>query len=274
VIRAEPSPRGYTGVGEIRSLWTHRRALRSLALHDLNRTYSGSAIGILWAFIAPLIPMVTISAIFAFGLKLPLGGAPYIYGFAAGYVPWVLLSASISSAAGSIIDHRYLVKRIAFPVEIIPADAVFVHSLPHLLLLALTSSVCMIAGYGGLPDLFTVVYFYVCVVVFTLGAGLLLSSLAVVARDLQHMLPSILQVWFWLTPIAWASTALPAPAATLLALNPAGYIVAGYRYALMPKVFAAPSAVESADFWVISLGLLVIGSTCFRRLRGYFWDCL
>jgi teichoic acid transport system permease protein len=275
VVRAETSVHRYgTGVGEIVSLWTNRRVLRALALHDLRKMNAGTAGGVLWTFITPLVPMLIFSAIFAFGLKLPLGDAPYFFGFAAAYVPWVLLSASIAGATGSIVEHRYLVKRILFPVEIIPADAVLVNSLPHAFLLALASAACLIGGYGRFPDLLLVVYFYVCAVLFTISAGLLVSSINVVARDFQQMLPSILQVWFWLTPIAWAGTDLPRPIWTLLALNPASYIVSGYRYALMPKVFAAPTAFESAAFWMISLGMLLLGSTCFRRLRGYFWDCL
>jgi hypothetical protein len=90
----------------------------------------------------------------------------------------------------------------------------------------------------------------------------------------RQMLPSILQVWFWLTPIAWTGTQLPSSIRTLLALNPAGYVVSGYRHALMPKIFPAPTALESAAFWITCLGILMIGATCFRRLRGHFWDCL
>jgi teichoic acid transport system permease protein len=245
-----------------------------LALHDLRRAYAGTAAGVLWTFISPIIPMVIFSTIFAVGLKLPLGGAPYIFGFAAAYVPWALLSASVSGATGSIVEHRYLVKRVLFPVEIIPADAVLVHSLPHVFLLTLVTAACLIGGYGGFPDVLLVVYFYACAVVFAIAAGLLVSSITVVARDFQQMLPSMLQVWFWLTPIAWASSALPPPGQTLLALNPASYIVSGYRHALMPKAFAAPTAFESAAFWMMTLGLLTIATTVFRRLRRYFWDCL
>ena len=275
VIGGENSLSGRaTGIGEIVSLWTNRRPLSSLARHDLRRTYAGTAGGILWTFLTPLVPILIFSAVFSFGLRLPLGGAPYIFGFAAAYVPWVLLSASISGASGSIVAHRYLVKRILFPVEIIPADAVLVHTLPHAFLLTLVGVACLVGGYLRFPDLLLVLYFYGCTVLLTISAGLLVSSIAVVARDFQQMLPSILQVWFWLTPIAWTATQLPRPARTLLAFNPAGYIVSGYRHALMPKIFAAPTALESAVFWIICLGMLMIGAACFRCLRDYFWECL
>jgi ABC-type polysaccharide/polyol phosphate export permease len=262
------------GLSEIASLWTNRRALKSLARHDFRRTYAGTAGGILWTFLGPLIPILIFSAVFAFALKIPLGGAPYVFGFTAAYIPWVLLSSSISGATGSIVEHRYLVKRIFFPVEIIPADAVLLHSLPHVFLLTLASVACLFGGYGRFPDLLLVVYFYLCAVFFTISAGFLVSSITVVARDFQQMLPSILQVWFWLTPIAWSGDQFRPGLRALLALNPASYIVSGYRHALMPKIFAGPTGFESAAFWIISFAMLAIGSTCFRRLRVYFWDCL
>ena len=265
--------RNGVGVGEVVSMWANRRTLFSLTVHDLRRAYAGTQGGALWTLLTPLIPLLIFSAIFAYALKLHLGGAPYNYGFAAAYVPWQLLSASISGATVSIVEHRYLVKRVLFPVEIIPADAVLVHTVPHACLLALALSACLLGGYGG-PAVLLVPYFYLCAVVFSVGVGLLLSSLAVVVRDFQQMLPSILHVWFWLTPVAWAEAQISPRGRMLLALNPASYIVSGYRHALMPNVFAAPTAFAAATFWVICLGLLVIGSIFFRRLRADFWDCL
>jgi ABC-type polysaccharide/polyol phosphate export permease len=248
--------------------------LTALARYDLQKMHAGTTGGIVWTFITPLIPLVVVSAIFAFGLRLPLGGAPYLFGFSAGFVPWVLLSGAVASATGSLVEHRYLIKRTRFPIEVVPAAATIIHSLPHAVLLLLVSALCLVAGYGQVPDLLAVVYFYACAVVVTVSAGLAMASLAVVARDLLHLLPALLQVWFWLTPIAWSSNVLPAPATTLLALNPARYIVAGYRYALMPRVFEPPSLIETATFWGVSLLLLLFGIVCFRRLRPYFWDCL
>src|SRR5260370_37369500 len=144
VMRAETSLRWHgTGIGEIVSLWTNRRAVSSLARHDLRRTYAGTAGGVLWTFLTPLIPILIFSAVFSVGLRLPLGGAPYIFGFAAAYVPWVLLSSSISGASGSIVSHRYLVTRICFPLEVVPADAGLAHSLPPAFLLSLLGAACL-----------------------------------------------------------------------------------------------------------------------------------
>jgi len=262
------------GVGELFALWRHRRALRALALHDLRKGYAGTIGGLAWSVVTPLVPILIFSAIFSVGLRLPLGHAPYIFGFAAAYVPWVLLAGALTTAGGSLIEHRYLVKRTLFPIEILPGEAVLVHSLPHACLAALVSLACALAGYARVPDLLAAFYFYACTVALVLGAGLIVSSIAVMAPDARQLLPSILHVWFWLTPIAWAPDRLPPAARSLLACNPASYIVTGYRAAFMPGVFAPPSLREAAAFWAMAFALLLAGSVCFRRLRIYFWDRL
>lgn len=262
------------GFREVASLWIHRRTLRFLARHDLRRVYAGTAGGIAWSLVTPLITMLIFSAIFSYGIRLPLGKAPYIYGFATAYVPWLLLSASLTGATGSLIEHRYLIKRVVFPVEIIPADALLVHSLPHAILVVLMAAACFIGGYGHFPEILLILYFYVCAAVLAISAGLFLAGLAVIVRDVQAMLPSFLNVWFWVTPIAWASSTLPPAGRTVLALNPASYVVSGYRFALMPNVFPPPGRVEAAAFWGVSIVMLLTASACFRRLRVHFWDCL
>jgi ABC-type polysaccharide/polyol phosphate export permease len=259
---------------DLAALWIHRRVLASLARQALRKTYAGTAAGVAWALLTPLVPLLIFSAVFSLGLRLPLGRAPYIFGFAAAYVPWVLLSSAITGATGSILDHRHIVKRVPFPVEIIPAESILVHSLPHAILVTLTAVICASAGYGHFPEVLLSLYFYGCAVVLAISAGLLLSGLTVVMRDVQQVLPSFINVWFWITPIAWDGSALPPVGRTLLAFNPAAYVVSGYRYALMPKIFAAPSLTEAAVFWSVSILLLLLGSASFRRLRPHFWDCL
>jgi teichoic acid transport system permease protein len=262
------------GFREVASLWMHRRTLRLLARHDLRKVYAGTAGGVAWSLVTPLVTILIFSAIFSYGMRLPLGNAPYIYGFATAYVPWLLLSTSLTGAAGSLIEHRYLIKRVVFPVEIIPADPLLVHSLPHAMLLTLTGAACFTGGYGHFPEILLIIYFYGCAALLTISAGLFLAGLAVVVRDVQQVLPSFLNVWFWITPIAWAGRTLPPAGRALLALNPASYVVSGYRYALMPKAFPPPERFEAAAFWSVSLVMLLTASACFRRLRAHFWDCL
>ena len=274
-MRSRPTGRWFdAGYRELASLWIHRSLLTSLARHDLRKSYAGTAAGVAWAVLTPLVPLLVFSAVFSIGLRLPLGGAPYIFGFAAAYVPWVLLSSAVTGAAGSILDHKHLVKRVLFPVEIIPADPLLVQSLPHAILAGLTAVACFAGGYGRFPELLLILYFYLCAAVLAISAGMFLAGLAVIVRDVLQVLPSFLNVWFWITPIAWAGSSLPPTGRILLALNPAAYVVSGYRYALMPKIFPPPGRLEAAAFWSISLIMLLIASACFRRLRTHFWDCL
>src|ERR1051326_1092493 len=112
-----------TGVLEIASLWKYRRVLRSLAYHDMRKAYAGTAGGLIWSLVTPLVPIAIFSAVFSYGIRLPLGRAPYVYGFSAAYIPWAFLTASISASASSLINYRHFIKRVVFPIEIIPANA-------------------------------------------------------------------------------------------------------------------------------------------------------
>ena len=255
-------------------LWPNRHLLSSLARQELRRTYAGTAAGMAWAVLTPLVPLLCFVAIFSLGLRLPLGGAPYVLGFAAAYLPWVLISTGIGSGVGSIVGQRHLVKRVRFPLQILSASSVLVQSMPHAVLLALTIAASLSTGYARFPELLLLPYFYACAVVLAHAIGMMLSGLAVIVRDVQQVLPSFLNVWFWVTPIAWAPTALPPRGQTLLALNPAAYVVSGYRHALLPQAFPAPTAAETVAFWTIAAGLLLVGTALFRRLRPHFWECL
>jgi ABC-type polysaccharide/polyol phosphate export permease len=261
-------------MGERNGLWTNRHLLASLARQELRRTYAGSAAGIAWAVLTPLVPLVCFTAVFSLGLRLELGRAPYVLSFAAAYVPWVLLSSAIGSGVGSIIAQRHLVKRVRFPLQIVSASSVVVQSLPHAFLLALTLVASLSSGYAGVRGLLLLPYFYGCAIVLAHGIGMMLSGLAVIVRDVQQVLPSLLNVWFWITPISWAPTALPPRGQALLAFNPAAYVVSGYRHALMPQAFSAPTAAEGVAFWTIAVAFMLIGAALFRRLRPHFWECL
>ena len=254
--------------------WGNRHLLAALARQELRRTYAGTAIGAAWAVLTPLVPLVCFTAIFSFGLRLPLGGAPYVLAFAAAYVPWVLMSMSITRAAGSVVEHRYLVKRVRFPLQVVSASAFLVQSLPHVVLLGMTIAAVAGSGYARLPELLLLPYFYGCAAVLVAGIGLTLSGLAVIVRDVQQMIAPLINVWFWVTPLAWAPSALPPRGRVLLALNPAAYIVAGYRHALLPRAFAAPSASDAIAFWAITGAFAIAGTILFRRLRPHFWECL
>lgn len=259
---------------ELAAIWTNRQLVSSLARQDLRRVQAGTAAGLAWAVLTPLVPLLIFTAVFSLGLRLPLGSAPYALGFAAAYVPWALISASLAGAVGSIVDHRYLVKHVPFPLQIISASSIVVHSLPHVILLALTVAAALWSGHARLPELLLLPYFYGCAALLVLGMGMMLSAVAVLVRDVQQGVGALLNVWFWVTPVAWATGALPPRGQTLLALNPAAYVVSGYRYALMPQVFPPPAVTDTIAFWTVATGFLLIGAVVFRRLRPHFWECL
>jgi ABC-type polysaccharide/polyol phosphate export permease len=255
------------------AVWREHATLVAVARHGVRRTYAGTSAGAAWAILSALLPFLVIGIVFSVALRTSLGGAPYMFGFAAAYVPWVFLSSTVTAAAGSLIEHRFLVKRVPFDVRLLPAAALLANAPAYAVLLVAAATACAAAGYAGGAAVESV-YYFVCTMVVCLGPALGLASVSVVLRDASRTLPVILQLWFWATPIAWDPSRAPAGVRALEYLNPAAYVVAGHRHALMPRSFAAPSLAQTAAFWGMSALITFVGIGVFARLRPHFWECL
>jgi ABC-type polysaccharide/polyol phosphate export permease len=254
-------------------VWREGATLLAVARHSRRRAYAGTAAGAGWAVLSALLPFVVIGVVFSVALRVRLGGAPYLLGFAGAYVAWVLIADVVTDAASSLVEHRFLVKRVPFPVGLLPAASLLTNSLPHAVLVGITAIVVTSEGYAG-AAIVTLVYYYVAALALCLGVGLALAPVTVVLRDASRTVPLLLQMWFWATPVAWDPERAPQGIRALLHLNPAAYVVTGYRHALMPGAFAAPSLGDSLIFWAICGALLAGGVAVYRRLRPRLWECL
>jgi ABC-type polysaccharide/polyol phosphate export permease len=247
--------------------------LMSVARHGLRRTYAGTTAGAAWAVLSAVLPFLVIGVVFSVALRARLGGAPYLFGFAAAYVPWVFISGALTDAAGSLLEHRYLVKRVPFQLHLLPTASLVANLLPHAILLAIVIVVGALGGYGG-PQLLELPYYLVCMLAVCGGLGLAAAAVSVVLRDASRTMPLVIQVWFWATPIAWDPARAPEAVRTALNLNPAAYVVAGYRHGILPHAFAAPTLAQSLVFWVVTPAILAAGMGTFVRLRPHFWESL
>jgi ABC-type polysaccharide/polyol phosphate export permease len=253
--------------------WQQRRTVGTLVRHDLRHTYAATTAGAAWAVAAPLLPLGLYLVVFSGGIRLPMGGAPYGLALAAAYVPWVLVSAGVGGATAAIVRNPRLVKRVRFPVEVLPLAPVLAQWVPHAVLLTGVVAAAAIAGYGG-PAILAAPYWFLCATLLAVALGRPLAAANAVAQDVGHAVQLLLQVWFWTTPIAWAPSAASGALRWVVRLNPLSYVVGGYRHALLPGAFAAPGAVDAAWFWGMTLAVAVAGGWCFRRLRPVLWSSL
>jgi lipopolysaccharide transport system permease protein len=270
VIRIEPS-RGWVSL-QLKELWAYRELLYFLVWRDVKVRYKQTALGVGWAIIQPVFTMIVFSVFFGRLGKIPSDGIPYpIFSFAA-LVPWTFFAHGMGQASNSLVGSANLIKKVYFPRLSVPiasvTSGIIDFSVAFIVLLG------MMLYYGILPTLNVIwlPFLLLLTVMTSLGVSLWLSALNVQFRDVRHVLPFLIQLWFFATPIAYPSSLLSEPWRTLYSLNPMVGVVEGFRWALLGTETApGPMLIVSS---LTALALLVGGAFYFRRLEKTFADVI
>jgi lipopolysaccharide transport system permease protein len=252
-------------------LWGYREVLYYLVWRDIKIRYRQTIIGMAWAVIQPFMTMVVFSIFFGRLARMPSDGVPYpLFAFAA-LVPWTFFANGLTLSANSLVHSGNLITKVYFPRLLVPMARVLT-GLPDLALSSLVL-VGMIWWYGLLqarPAFLWLPVFALLAFVTALGVGLWLSALNVQYRDIQHVVPFLVQVWLFATPIAYPSSLLVEPWRTVYGLNPMVGVVEGSRWALLGSG-AAPD-LNVAVSALAALVIFVTGAFFFRRIERTFAD--
>lgn len=255
----------------------NRHLIFSLAKNDFKTKYAGSYLGIVWAFVQPIVTVLVYWFVFQVGLRSSsVGDTPFVLWMVAGLVPWFFFSDTLNSGTNALIEYSYLVKKVVFKISILPIvkeiSALFV----HLFFIAFT--LILFACYGYFPDVYTVQVFYYtfCIFILVLGICYATSAIVIFFRDLSQIISIILQVGVWATPIMWNIDTIDLPRQLLwiFKINPMYYIVTGYRDSLINKVWFFEHFDMTVYFWIVTAALFVIGTVIFKRLKVHFADVL
>lgn len=259
----------------LKAILTHRRTIWYLALHQFRDRYSGTAGGVLWAVVHPVLLLVVFWIVFAEGLKIPgTGGQPFLLSLFCGLIPWMTFADALNNSTNAITSRSFMVKKIAFPSEILPLTSLVAAFLTHAIMLVLLAG--MLAWYGR-PLTGAIVllpYYLVALGVLAFGFAMILSALNVFLRDVGQALTVVLNIWFWLTPIVWPPEMLPPQFGALLRYNPMYYVVEGYRAALLGDSVQLPGTTATVLFWALAGSMAIAGTFVFRRLKTIFADAL
>jgi lipopolysaccharide transport system permease protein len=255
---------------QIAELWTYRELLGTLALRDIRVRYKQTVLGAMWAVLQPLAQMIVFSAFFA-AHGFSTEGAPASVFYFAGLLPWQLFASSVSAASNSLVTNRALVTKVYFPRLVIPVAAVasalvdFVISFGVLLvIMAFNHSIP-----GG--NIVFLPLFLLIAVMAALAIGLWLSALNVEFRDVQYVIPFLVQFWLFITPVIYPSSSVTGTRRLLLGLNPMSGVVEGFRWCILGR--PAPGSTLLAS--VVSIAVVLItGLLFFRRMERSFADRL
>lgn len=253
-------------------IWTYRDLLWTLVWRNLTVRYKQSAIGIAWAIIKPVLQMIIFSVVFGRLANLPSDGYPYPIFLYAGLLPWTYFSTTITSASSSLLAGGNMINKVYFPRMILPLSYLFT-SLVDLLLAMLVLFGMMAWYHAEMTFGFRILLFPVFLipaVLFAGGLSLWLSALAVRWRDIHHLIPYLLQLGMFITPVVYAVEMLPPKFQWILQLNPMTGVVEGFRWALLGK------PVDGWGMMLLGLGLAVgvlfSGMIYFRRVERTLAD--
>ena len=257
----------------LRDVWAYRELLYFLTWRDLKVRYRQTALGASWAILQPLTTMVIFSVVFGGLANLPSDGVPYpLFSFTA-LLPWNLFAGAVSRVTASVVGQANLISKVYFPRVLIPlsgtASALVDFACSFVILLAI------MGYYGFLPSwrLIMLPGLLALAVGAALGIGLWFAALNVRYRDVTYVVPFLVQIWLYASPVAYSSRLVTdrlGDWAWLYGLNPLAGIVDGFRWAVLGTT-AFPAALVGTSLVTVVL-LLLSGWAYFRRTEDSFAD--
>lgn len=257
-------------------LWQYRELLYFLVWRDVKVRYKQTALGVLWIILQPVVSMVVFNLLFGVLLKVPSGDIPYTVFAYTALLPWNYFAGSLSRASSSLIGNANLITKVYFPRLVIPISGVlsglvdFAVAFVVLALLMLYYGLRPTAGVIWLP------FFMFLALSTALGFGLWLSALNVRYRDVNYLVPFLVQIWMYLTPVIYGSNLIPEQYRFLLALNPMTGVVEGFRWALLGGEIGGggvPAGLYTISI-LITVLVLISGAIFFRNTERTFADVI
>lgn len=255
----------------------------NLAKNDIKKKFAGSYFGVIWAFVQPVITVLLYWFVFEKGLNskatdLRTGiEIPFVLWLMAGLVPWFYFQEAMNGGTGVLVEYSYLVKKVVFQIDILPAVKMISALFTHVFFVAF--AIVLFALMGYYPDLYTlqVIYYSICMIVLTTGIVYATGAITVFFRDMKEVVAIVLQIGMWVTPIMWSFESMvqiPGWAKMILKLNPMYYVVSGYRDALINKIAFWENLGLTVYFWIVAILIFMLGTSVFKRLRPHFADVL
>jgi len=263
--------RGWSAL-DLHGLWAYRGLLYFLTWRDILVRYKQAVLGVAWAILQPLLTMVVFTVVFnmVLGIKSPSSDLPYAVFSYAGLLPWQFFAAALSRSGLSLVSNANLLTKVYFPRLVIPISAV----LAGLVDLGISFLVLigLMAAYGISPTWHVVFLplFVLLAFVTALALSLWLSALNVLYRDVGYVIPFLVQLWMFVSPVIYPITKIPAgPLRIAFALNPMTGVIGGFRWALLGQ------ELPGGYMWisiVVVIILLTGGLFYFKRMERVFAD--
>jgi teichoic acid transport system permease protein len=256
-------------------IYRNKKLILKLAVNDFKTKYAGSYLGIVWAFVQPVITILVYWFVFSVGFRSgTMDKVPFVLYLIAGLVPWFYCQDLLNSGTNALIEYSYLVKKVVFKISVLPMvkaiSAFFVHA--FFLFVTLVIYTC----YGIYPSAYTIqlIYYFLCMFIFILGICYGTCAIVIFFRDLTQIINIVLQVGVWTIPIMWDINIIPEKFRIIFKINPMYYVVNGYRDSLYNQTWFWEHPENTLYFWAVTLVLFALGTYLFKKLKIHFADVL
>lgn len=262
----------------IKTLINNKRLVFQLGKNDFRNKFANTSLGAIWGFLAPFVFMMTYVIVFQYILKTgSAGNDPYVVWFLPGMSMWMFINDSITNASNSIRNYSYLVKKVVFPIDIIPVISLASSSIISLFLFLISVLVCTIYGYFA--NVLMLVYMIFSACCFIIAFTRLTSAVTTLVPDFSQLMTIFMQLFFWFTPIIWNLSMVDKLAgglvATIARCMPFTYLVTGFREVFISgNIVTEHHGIYTIIFWAITLLFFFWGNSVFKRSKKDFADVL
>jgi lipopolysaccharide transport system permease protein len=253
----------------LHELWVYRELLFFLTLRDVKVRYKQTILGAAWTIIQPLAAMLVFTLFFSKLMGVPSDGIPYPLFAFAGLVPWMFFSKALASSVSSLVGSTNLITKVYFPRLIIPLAAVLAGLVDFAVAFVFLLGLVLYYGLPLTSHLLLVPFLVLLTTLLALGFGIGLSALNARYRDVGAIVPFVIQIGMFATPIIYPSSLVPGRWRWLLAANPLSGIIEGFRSSLFARDIDWLSLGISA---ATTFGLLLASAYTFRRMEKSFAD--
>jgi len=267
---ATQDPRGLV------ELWLQRHLLGLMVKRDCLGRYKGSLLGLLWPLINPFGHLLLYTFLFSVVLKVKFGTSGSTSNFAlylmAGLLPWGAFAEALARSSTVILEHPNLVKRVVFPLQILPLVTVLSALVTEAIAFVILLVGALIYNHGLHVSLVYLPLIITSQVLLTAGISWFVASLSVYVRDIRHLMALGLSAWMYGTPIVYPATALPEQIQFILWLNPMAGIVMDYRRVVLEGL--APDWQHYGVYTAMAIIVCIIGFNFFEATKKSFADVM
>jgi lipopolysaccharide transport system permease protein/teichoic acid transport system permease protein len=256
----------------IKDIYDKRSILFELAKRDYQRQYMGSYLGFIWVYLQPLLFITVLYIVFTFGFRTGTSsdGVPFITHLISGMIAWFYIADNLNSGVQVIKNHSFLLKKVDFRLSLLPLVKLLSSLPPHLFFIFVAIIIASLNGIYPSLYLLQIIYYFFAMFALLLGIIWLTSSTNLFISDVSKLIGIIVTFGFWLTPVFWDMSRIPEKYQWIVQLNPATYIVEGYRDSIIHHIGFWEKPWQTLYYWIFTLGILYLGIKIFQKLRPHF----